>query len=212
MEQKILKADVIGEKKPLPSPKILKREVYDAGREAREVVNLAQEKARQIIDEAERERERITEEARQEGIAKGLAEWNEILARAARRAEELSDGWEETMLRLAVKVAEKIIGEQLALQPEAVVGIVREVLKGTRAGRHMTIQVNESEAHEVRSRIDSLKELGITSEISIVASQSISRGGCVVESELGIIDARLETQLKCLENILLRGASEARPT
>jgi type III secretion protein L len=212
MEPKILKADAIGEKIPLPSPKILKREVYDAGREAREVVELAQEKAQQIIDQAERERQRITEEARQEGIAKGLAEWNEILARAASRAEELSNSWEETMLRLAVKVAEKIIGEQLTVQPATIVGIVREVLKGTRAGRHMTIQVNESEAQQVRSRIDSLKELGVSSEIAIVASQSIPPGGCVVESELGIIDARLETQLKCLENILVRGASEARPT
>lgn len=210
MEPKILKADA-SDKITLGSPKIVKREVYDARREAREVVELAQEKARQIVEEGERERARIAEEARQQGIAQGLAQWNEILARSARRAEELSNSWEEAMLRLSVKVAEKIIGHQLKLQPETIVDIVREVLRGTRAGRQMTIQVNESEAQQVRSRIDSLKELGVSSEIVIAASPSIPPGGCVVESELGIIDARLETQLKCLESILVReGAADGR--
>lgn len=206
MNEKILKTDGLP---PLSSPKVLKREVYEATREARDVVALAQEKAKQIIEEAERQRDLIREQARQEGNARGLAEWNQILARTAQRAQELTKSWEESMLRLSVRVAEKIIGEQLRLHPDTIVEIVREVLKGARPGKHLTIQVNEAEAPQVRARIDGLKEsLGPSSEIAIVASASVPVGGCVIESELGIIDARLETQLKCLENVLIRGVSE----
>ena len=66
MTEKIFKADSTSEKVPLASPKILKREVFEASREARDIVALAQEKAKQIIEEAEREREIIRHKARQE--------------------------------------------------------------------------------------------------------------------------------------------------
>ena len=208
MDDKILKSDTVSDKIPLSSPKVLKREVYEAAREARDVVAVAQEKAKRIIEDAQRDCDAIRERARQEGIAKGLAEWNQILARTNQQADELAKNWEETMLRLSVRVAEKIIGQQLKSHPDTIVGIVREVLQGARPGKQLTIQVNEAEAQEVRSHINRLKEaVSASSEIQVVASATVPRGGCVVESELGIIDARLETQLKCLEDVLLRGVS-----
>jgi type III secretion protein L len=208
MDEKILKADSLGEKVLIPSPKVLKREVYEATRDARDVVTVARERARQIIEEAERQRDAIREQARQEGIEQGLTEWNRILNQARQRSEELVKGWEDTMLRLSIRVAEKIVGEQLRLHPDTIVEIVREVLKNIRPGKHLSIQVNQAEAPQVRARIDRLKEaLGSSSEIEIVASASVPPGGCVIESELGIIDARLETQLKCLEDALVRGVA-----
>jgi type III secretion protein L len=186
----------------------LKREVYEATREARDVVALAQEKAKHIIEDAEAASDTIRQHAREEGIAKGLAEWNEILAGANQRAEELEKNSEETMLRLSVRVAEKIIGQEVRLRPETIVSIVHEVLRCARPGKQLTIQVNEADAQQARTRIDRLKEsLSASTEIQIVGSATVSRGGCIVESELGIIDARLETQLKCLEDILVRGVS-----
>lgn len=208
MSEKILKADAVSEKLLGSSPKVLKREAYEASREARDAVALAQDKGKQIIEEAERERDSIREKARQEGYAEGLTQWNQILAGTAQRAEDLTKIWEEAMLRLSVRVAEKIIGEQLKLHPDTIVDIVNEVLQGVRFGKHLTIQVNEADAQEVRSRVNRLKDsLGVNNEIEIVASASVPRGGCVIESELGIVDARLETQLKCLEDVLVRGGS-----
>jgi type III secretion protein L len=208
MDEKILKADTISEKVLGGAPKILKREVYEATREARDLISAAQEKARLIVDGAERERDRIHAEARQQGNAEGLAEWNDILARMRQRAEDLTKVWEESMLRLSVHIARKIIGEELRLHPEAIVAIVREVLNGTRTGKRLAIQVNEAEAQYVRSQIEPLKQfLGGGGDIEVVVSAHVPPGGCVIESELGIIDARLDTQLKCLEDALVRGSS-----
>ncbi len=208
MNEKIYKADTVARKVVVSSPKILKREVYDASLEARDVISAARHQASQIIADAEREREIIRAQAREEGQAQGLAEWNAILARSVQRAEELEKKWEAAMLQLSVRVAEKIIGEQLTLEPDRIVAIVREVLRGTRPGKHVTLQVNDSEAQQVRSHVDRLKQVvGANCDIEIVGSASIAAGGCVVESELGIIDARLETQLKCLEDVLVRAAS-----
>lgn len=208
MDQNNPKADGVAESVLISSPKVLKREVYEAGREARDVVALAQEKANRILEDARRERDTICEQARQEGVAKGLAEWNQILARTSQRAEEAARNWEDTMLRLSVRVAEKIIGRELTLDPDTIVDIVRESLRGIRPGKHLVIQVNEADAPRVRAQVSRLKEgLGLNTEIEIVPSSSVAPGGCVIESELGIVDARLETQLKCLEDALVRGSS-----
>lgn len=210
MDEKILKADSLSDKVAVSSPKVLKREVYQATREASDVVAVAQEKARQIIEEALREQDSIRERARQEGNAQGLAEWNRILTTANQRADELTKSWEETMLRLSVRVAEKIIGEQLRVHPETIVEIIREVMKNIRPGKRLTIQVNQADAQQARARIDRIRDgLSTSSDVEVVASGSISPGGCVIESELGIIDARLETQLKCLEEALVRGSGSS---
>lgn len=208
MNDKFIRPDSVTEKVPGSSPKVLKREVYEATREARDVVALAQEQAKRIVEEAGRERDSILEQARQEGYGQGLAEWNQILVRTLQAAEDLKKSWEETMLRLSVRVAEKIIGEHLQLHPDTIVGIVRQALEGSRFGKHLTIQVSEPEAQEVRRHVQRLKDsLGFSSEIEIVASPNLAPGDCVIESELGIVDARLETQLKCLEDALTRGVA-----
>ena len=190
MSDKILKADALPEKLLGSTPKVLKREAYEASREAQDVVSVAQEKARQ------------------DGYTEGLSKWNEILAGTSQKAADLTKAWEDTMLKLSVRVAEKIIGEQLKLHPDTIVSIIKEVLQGVRFGKHLIIQVNEEDAPEVRSRVTSLRaSLGVSNEIEIVASTSVPRGGCLIESELGVVDARLETQLKCLEDVLVRGVS-----
>src|SRR5262249_30981587 len=101
------------------------------------------------------------------------------------------------------------IGQEIKLHPETIVGIVNEVLKGARPGRQLTIQVNHADEEQVRAHLDRIREhTAIRTEIDIVTSTLVSPGGCMGESELGVIDARLETQLKCLEDVLVRSVSE----
>ena len=122
-----------------------------------------------------------------------------------KRVDELTQNWEDTMLQLSVHIAQKIIGEELRLHPDTIISIIREAMKSTRTGKRLSIQVNDAEAVYVRSRAEQLKQfLGSIGEIEIVPSAGVTPGGCVIESELGIIDARLETQLKFLLDALLR--------
>ena len=209
MNEKVQKPEATFERGySISSAKVLKREAYEATREGQNIVAQARERARKILDDAEHERDSICHQAEVEGRIKGLAEWNDILARASQRAEELAKSWEQQMLRLAIRIAKKIIGEELKLRPDAIVDIVREALKGARPGKLLTIQVNEADAPQVRDHIDRIRDhAAIRSEIDIVTSAQAQAGGCILESELGIIDARLETQLQCLEKVLVRGVS-----
>jgi len=67
--------------------------------------------------------------------------------------------------------------------------------------------VNPTATDEVQRNLDALTEVTVSGRrIQVMADGSVAPGGCIIESVVGIIDARLETQLKCLEEILLRVA------
>jgi type III secretion protein L len=205
MEEKIIKARL--EAEAGVAPNVLKKDVYEAGVDAGRIIDSARREAQSILDEAERRRDAEIEAARQEGYEAGLAHWNEALLAAQAARDSLQAEYETELVKLAVQIARKIIGEELRTHPEAVVGIVRESLRSVRHERSLTIQVNPKDLAEVQPRLDRLQEAaGPGRHMQVVPDPAVSPGGCIVESDVGIIDARLETQLKCLEEILLRTA------
>ncbi len=206
MEEKIIKARLAPEA-PLAPPRVLKRDVHDAGVEARGIIEAAERQARDILDEAVRLRDDALEAGRLEGYREGLAEWDDALLGLKRARGSLDAKYEAELVRLSVKVAEKIIGEELRTRPETIVSIVRECLRGVRHEQSLTVRVSPEEREEVLRQVESLtREVGLRN-IQVTADTSVSRGGCIVESERGIVDARLETQLRRLGDILIRIAN-----
>jgi len=187
--------------------KVVKAEAYDASLEAAQIVDAAHAQARKILEDAEHERRAVLAAARDEGYERGLQQWNEAVADVnAARDKHLAES-EPELIRLAVRIAQKIIGAELCLNPEAIVSVARECLQGIRRERSLTLRVPPADVDLVRRSIDVLREaVGPHRSIEVVADPSVEAGGCIVESEYGVIDARLETQLRCLEEILLRVA------
>ncbi len=209
MDEKIIKAKPTAEPAAIPGQKVVKKEIFSATLEARDIVQMARQQAAEVLEEAGRQREAILAKAREDGYEEGLRQWNAALASAHEAAAKLEKDYEAELVRLAVRIAEKIIGGQLASAPETIVGIVREALRSVRRERSLSIQVNSAHLEEVRRHIGKLEEVvGSSRDIHIVANDSVAPGGCIVESDLGVIDARLETQLKCMEEILLRAAKK----
>jgi type III secretion system HrpE/YscL family protein len=190
------------------TPTIIKANTASArGIVIRRPVVEAAEEARAIVEHAETEREAVREQARQEGYQSGLVQWNETLAAAFVARDEYLARNEAMLVRLAVRLAEKVIGEELRSDPGTILRIVRESLRTVRRERHLLLTVNPTEKELVRARIEELRvTLGGTREIEVAGDPKVAPGGCIVESELGIIDAQVSTQLACLEQALLRTA------
>lgn len=186
---------------------VLKGESYSATLEASQIIAAAQAQARKILDEAEQARHAAFETARNEAYEHGLSEWNTAVVEAQSARDRHIAESEPELIRLAIRIAQKLIGEELRTNPEAIVGIARECLRGVGRERSLTIRVPAADFDVVRRRIVLLREAaGPNRSIEVVADSVISPGGCIVESEFGIIDARLETQLRCMEQVLLRVA------
>ena len=210
METKIIKSSLAKEQEAVAAPnKIIKKELFQASEEAREIIEAARQEAERIVASAEHDRTASVESGLQIGYEEGLKRWNQTLAELWKSRDDLKIQWEQSLLQLAIRVAEKIVGEQLRLHPDTIVTIVREALKSVGQERLLTLQVHPDHREVVQENLDRLQSLvGASRQIHLVANSDVAPGGCVVESELGVIDAKLETQLKCLEEALLSVAKK----
>jgi flagellar biosynthesis/type III secretory pathway protein FliH len=180
------------------------RAIVDAHAEAAQIVADARAHADDIVAAATANAsslaEQVAKEAREKELARLAAEVIVVRAGAERRAERELD----RTLELAVLLAERLVGEAIAVEPARIGALALHALKETRGARQMRIEVNPADASVLHEVLASLGEGVATLE----PSPELSRGSLVVHTELGRVDARLTPQLSRLAEALrevLRG-------
>jgi type III secretion protein L len=206
---KIIKADALSRTVKAAPSRVVRRDVEKARQWAGEIMEAARGHAAQISAQAEQQRVTTLQAAAQQGYEEGLRRWNEILAESVNRSEEIVRRHEADLVRLAARMAEKIIGERLNADPATLISIVGEALKSVRRERSLTIQVHPDSVELIRANLDELKaRVGGSKEIWVEANLAVEAGGCIVVSDVGVIDARIDTQLRCMEKALLGAANK----
>lgn len=189
---------------------LIKKQVADAEEKARVIRRQTEEATESLIAEAESAAENIRSEAYRAGRAEAENELLEnLLAIKEKRARILSTV-EEEILKLAVKLAEKIIGSEVKQDEATRTEIVLNALRQTRQQEMLTVRVNANDLpllERMRAKIDNF---GRAKFIDFIADQAVANGGCIIESSSGTIDARVETQLRILESALLAKVSDER--
>lgn len=184
----ILKASAIP-----PGQRLLKK---------RAAVALAQ--ADEIVRMAEEDRARVAAEAYERGYEEGLRRWNQAVLDAQSAEAKRVEAAEPEFVRLALGIARKIVGQELRLSPDAVATIVKSAIANLRLSDKLHIQVHPEAMSHVEAGIAGIQQAaGGSCQIVVSPNEEIEPGGCVVSSGFGSVDARLETQLRVLERVLL---------
>ncbi len=190
------------------SPKIVKKETFLAMMNAVTILDTAREQGRRLIEAAKAQSEQVFEDARATGEAEGLRRYMDESAKLNESINNFYAKSEPDMVRLAMAIARKLLGGELAARPEAVARIVRDALAGIRQARRVTITVHTSQLAVLQTQLHTL-ELATSCEVQVTAREDLDPAGCLIDSDFGIIDARLETRLATLERALLRTARTA---
>ena len=104
---------------------------------------------------------------------------------------------------LAVRIAERILGRELGQNPDAVVDIVSEALSQAGAPREVVVRCHPDDLKALeRGRPRLIERCRSHQAVLFRADAIFARGGCIVETELGTVDARLPTQLEAIERAL----------
>src|SRR6266853_4518977 len=104
--------------------------------------------------------------------------------------------WEAAAVKLSATIAEKILRHELSRQPELALPIVREALQLAAGQPHIKLHLHPHDLEQLKeSGHEALGRLSTVGEATLVPDESITRGGCLIETRHGVIDARLETQL-----------------
>jgi flagellar assembly protein FliH len=173
-----------------------------------------EQRASDILERAAAEAAALREAARAEGYEAGRAEARAEIEPAAVALQqailavqadvvERADWLEAHAVDLGLFLAEKVLGGALAVQPERVVETVRGTLRGIVERERITILVSPDDLDLVR---DSMSEivgsLGGIEHCEVQAERRVGRGGCVVRTSDGDVDARIETKLQRAREVI----------
>ena len=182
------------------------------------------EQAESIVNAALAEAERIRDVARAEGYEAGrraaeteaaeriepaLAAIGEMLMQVREMRERTADEVERHAVELGIQVAEKAIAGALDTQPERVIDVVRGALRCLVERERVVILVNPEDLETVRDAAGDLaRSLGGIEHCDVQEERRVDRGGAIVRSSTGEIDARVQTKLGRAREVLeaeLRG-------
>ena len=180
--------------------KVLKKEFLRALREGDEIIDKARLMARDIVAEAGNEAGRIRSEAETEGLEQGKAQATEIILAAGMQKERMLARLEKEVIELALRAAAAIIEASRQLDPLVVAGVYRKALASLEGSDEITLRVSPEDIEAARAFLE--REEKIPGRVRIVKDGAVSPGGCIVESETGSVDGRIETQLEAIRRAL----------
>lgn len=191
----------------------------DAEREADAIIQKAKNEAAQIVADAQAEREKQKNDAynegfeagHKEGFDKGSAEVDRLIERmhkmldaVMQRREEILSDTESQIVELVILMARKVIKILSENQKNVIMANTLAALKKVKTRGEVTLRVNLEDVKLTTANVDEfIKHVENIKGITILEDSSVERGGCIVETDFGAIDARISSQLTELENKIL---------
>ena len=111
---------------------------------------------------------------------------------------------EREVVRLALKVARKIIHREIKADPDIIQTLVRVALSHVAEKSPVTVHLNPVDYNYLQEQRSELSQAE-GRDIALLADKSIERGGCLVHTECGDIDARIEEKFREVENSFFEG-------
>jgi flagellar assembly protein FliH len=182
----------------------------DARRQAREIISGADKQVETEMDAAHTEGYRMgISEGYDDGVDKvektleallreGQEEVDQALSGVYAERDRLLGEMEPKVLRLALDVAEKIVGYELEQNDNAFVSLVTAALDTIRCESRVTLRINaERHTGSFRSKAEvRLKTEQGGVEAELISDMAVSPNGCLIETGSGTVDASVETQIE----------------
>ena len=176
--------------------------------------------ASRIIQDANAEKERIQNES--EGYAKGydegfeksfadgnndLTKLNEklkkILAETINKRNEIIDTAEAQLIEVAILIAKRVVKMLTEKDKGIVIRNIQEALRRIKGRTKITIRVNIDDLEiSARHKDEFYQMLDKIEGVTVLEDPNVDVGGCMIETDFGDIDARINTQLNEIETAI----------
>lgn len=187
---------------PAPGSRVIKSADLAILYEGQAILDAARQRAAEIELAAEEASELRRQEGYDDGVLEGRMEHMEKMLETAMQAVEYLESLEESLVRVVGGAVRKIIGE--LDDNERIVRVVRNALVTVRNQQRVLVRVAPSDEAAVRESLGVMLKSapGGVSFLDMSPDPRMSPGECMLESELGVVDASLETQFRALEHAL----------
>ncbi|HEX4144392.1 MAG TPA: FliH/SctL family protein [Pirellulales bacterium] len=171
-----------------------------AGREAVEIRQRAEQDGRQAA-------QRAAEAQIDERIGKQMTSLLPALTEAVEGIVQARQTWlahsETAMLKVATAIASRIARREVARQPDITLALIREALEMAAGSTQIQLRLNPTDHAALGGQVQTLvAELARVGGAEVIADETISPGGCRVDTRSGSIDQQFEAQLARIEEEL----------
>lgn len=191
-------------------------DMNDMSGQAEEYLESVRAEALKIVEEARQEATTVRAQAEQAGrqaaeaaierildekVARQMKLLTPALADAVKQIDdsrqEWLQAWETRTVQLACAIAQRIVRRELQQQPELPAQWIAEALRMCAGSAEITLRLNPVDHATLGAQASKLAtEFHPAAPANVVADESITPGGCRVETEFGSIDQQIETQLE----------------
>ncbi|KAA1194882.1 HrpE/YscL family type III secretion apparatus protein [Photorhabdus heterorhabditis] len=180
-----------------PELLILRKADYQTCLSAESLLDAARAQAREIEREAQTVYEQQKELGWQAGIDAARAEQASLIHQTQLQCQQYYRQIEQQMSDVVLQAVRKILKnyDQISLTLQ----VVREALSLVSNQKQVILRVNPEQAATVREQISRVhKDFPEIGYLEVTADDRLDQGGCILETEVGIIDASLDSQLDAL--------------
>jgi flagellar assembly protein FliH len=226
----LAQAAAAGEKIKKDAEKVAFDEVKRKNNQAQKIRQDAEDQAQMIIAEARQKaaaleddiKQRVTQTEREafarghaEGLAKGYEEGkaevarlveslHTIITRAIDKRNEIIEEAETQIINLVLLIVKKVIKVISENQKNVVINNVVQALRKLKSRGDVVIRVNLADLELTSEHVkDFMKMVENVKSITVLEDSSVDRGGCIIETDFGQIDARISSQLHEIEERIL---------
>ncbi len=194
-------------------------EKQEAEDESKQLLEATQLETSQLKDETEKQIESFKSEAhntgyeagREEGFKSGSEEVqrlidriHKVLNKSIEKRSDIIDEAETQLIDLVLQISTKVIKVISENQKNVVINNVVQALRKMKSRGDVAIRVNLADIEITTEHTkDFLRMVENVKSITVLEDSSVDKGGCIIETDFGQIDARISSQLKEIEEKIL---------
>ncbi|MCL1916577.1 MAG: HrpE/YscL family type III secretion apparatus protein [Desulfovibrionaceae bacterium] len=184
-----------------PGTRLIKAAAWANYLEAEAIVEEARAYAQNMRLEAEKAFEAEKQRGYDQGVLEGHQEHAEQIMDTVLKSIEYIEGLEKGVSALVGEALRKILG---SLPPEELMaGVVRQSLALVRGQKQVVLRVSPADEEAVKARLaEIVRDYSSIAFVDVQVDARLVRGSCTLQSEMGVIDASVETQIRAIVNTL----------
>jgi flagellar assembly protein FliH len=121
-------------------------------------------------------------------------------------SERLASEARSDALEVGFLIAKRILETELTTSPEPLVALVRSTIRRLGEARKMVVRLSPADAEAVTAVLTARGPAAVTSvasaHIEVLADNTLERGDCLVEGDVGSVDGRIATRIEELRRAL----------
>lgn len=144
--------------------------------------------------------EAIKKKAEMEGFAAGYDQWTQMVGSLEKEISRVKGELQKVVMTVALKAAKKIVTTEISVNPQVTVDMVSNTLKTVAQHKRIVVYVSKQDYDNIEKEKNNIKNIFEELESLVIRERDdLGVGDFVIETEGGIINARLKDRWRTLE-------------